>query len=499
MSRRSRWIVAMVACVAAITAAAAPAVDDPDLSSARTIDPYKVRVVQTTADLSQALTPQAPLEFSRSKPPGGPIVSVNTATQFQVVHGFGAAMTDSSAWLIERELPGAARRALMARLFGPSGIGLSFLRVPIAASDFTKDGTPYSYDDMPGDRTDESLSHFSIAHDRAYVLPALREARALNPSTEFLATPWSPPAWMKLNDSLDNAGNRGRLLDQDDRAWAHYLVKFISAYAHAGIPITALTLQNEPGVPTLYPGLNVTAFAQASWLVHDLEPALAKARLHPRIYGADRGWGTTTNFAAATLHTAALSDLTGLAWHCYFGAPTVMQRFHQLALRLEQIVDECSPGISSSPISEVVISSLRNWASTVALWNLALDPTGGPAQPPNHGCPGCSGLATINPQSHTDTLNLNYYEVGQASAFISSGARRISSPTFVGYRYPGPGVNVATPGLDDVALRNPDGSIVLIAYDNTDAPITFSVAWHGRTFGYTLPANATVTFVWNRP
>jgi glucosylceramidase len=499
MNWGGRRIVALAACLAAIAAAAVPGVDAPGLSSAQTIDPNAVEVVQTTATLSQALTSLAPLEFSHSKPHGSPVISVNTAKRFQVIRGFGAAMTDSSAWLIERELPGGARRALMANLFGPSGIGLSFLRVPIAASDFTKDGTPYSYDDLPGDRTDPSLSHFSIAHDSAYVLPALRQARALSPGTEFLASPWSPPAWMKRNYSLDNAGDRGKLRAQDGRSWAAYLVKFISAYARAGIPISALTLQNEPGIPTLYPGLNVTALAQASWVVHDLEPALAKARLHTRIYGADLGWGATTNFAMATVGSAAARDLAGLAWHCYFGAPTVMSRFHQLAPRLNEIVDECSPGISSTPIPEVVISSLRNWASTVALWNLALDPTGGPAQPPNHGCPGCAGLATINPKTHTDTLNLNYYELGQASAFVSSGARRISSPTFVGYRYPGPGVNVASPGLDDVALRNPDGSIVLIAYDNANAPRAFSVAWHGRTFGYRLPAHATVTFVWNRP
>src|SRR6201999_228964 len=128
---------------------------------------------------------------------------------------------------------------------------------------------------------------------------------------------------------------------------------------------------------------------------------------------------------------------------------------------LNEIVDECSPGISSTPIGEVVISSLREWASSVALWNLALDPTGGPAELPNHGCMGCSGLATIDPTSGTVSLNQAYYQLGQASGFIQPGARRIASNTFVTYGYRKSGTNVVSPGVDDVALRIPDGSIVL--------------------------------------
>lgn len=498
MSWGGRWIIALAACLAALAAAVVPVLEAPGVSSAQTIDPYAVEVVQTSADLSQALTPLPGIEFGPAVSGSEPVISVNSATQFQTVHGFGASMTDSSAWLIEDELPAAARNALMAQLFAPSGIHLNFVKVPIGASDFTYNGIPYSYDDLPPGRDDPTLAHFSLAHDETYVLPALRQSRRLDPGTEFLATPWSPPAWMKTNDSLGNAGNLGRLRKQDRGAWAAYLVKFLLAYQKAGIPISALTLQNEPGVSTLYPGLNTSAADESSWLIHNFKPALTKAGLHPSLYGGDLGWGATTNFASATLRTPAAHWLAGLAWHCYFGAPTVMTRFHQLDPLLDQIVDECSPGISPTPISEVVISSLRNWASTVALWNLALNPSGGPAERPNHGCPGCSGLATINPSTHAASLTMSYYQLGQASAFIAPGARRILTPTFVNYSYPGPGHNVASPGLDDVAVRNPNGSIVLVAYDNALTPVTFAVSWRGRSFSYTLPAGATVTFEWSR-
>jgi len=176
-----------------------------------------------------------------------------------------------------------------------------------------------------------------------------------------------------------------------------------------------------------------------------------------------------------------------------------MNEFRQADPRLDQIVDECSPGgTSPTPTSEIVIASLRDWASTVALWNLALDPTGGPVQVPNHGCPACVGLSTISEQSGDVSLTRSYYQLGQASSFVAPGAQRIASPHFVSYVYAHPGVNVVTPGLDDVAFRNPDGSIVLVAYDNAAVATRFAVVWRGRALPYDLPPGAMVTFVWNR-
>jgi glucosylceramidase len=467
---------------------------------AQAVDPFDVEVVQTSADLSQALTRLPDLEFGSASVAGLPAIAVNAGVRFQSVEGFGAAMTDSSAWLMEDKLPAAARDALMNELFGAGGLHLNFVRVPMGASDYTVNGRPYTYDDTAPGQSDPSLAHFSIAHDDAYILPALREARAINPQTEFLASPWTPPAWMKGNDSLGNVHNRGTLRTSAYGPWGEYFAKFIQAYAQSGVPIGAITPQNEPGNPTSYPGLNFSAASQASWIVRDLGPALSRAGLHPKVYGSDLGWGpTTTAFATTAVFGRAGTTLNGIAWHCYFGNPGVMSVFRQAAPRLDQIVDECSPGgITPTPTSEIVIASMRDWASTVALWNLALDPRGGPVQVPNTGCPGCVGLATIDEATGSVVLRRSYYQLGQASAFVSPGAQRIKSGHFVSYVYPRSGVNVVTPGLDDVAFKNPDGSIVLVAYNNSSAPVPFAVAWSGRSFSYALPAQATVTFVWKR-
>jgi glucosylceramidase len=176
-----------------------------------------------------------------------------------------------------------------------------------------------------------------------------------------------------------------------------------------------------------------------------------------------------------------------------------MSTFHAQRPSLDTIVDECSPGISAIPTPEVVIASLRNWATTVALWNYALSPQGGPVQEPNTGCPGCFGLAAINPQTGKVRLNMPFFQLGQASKFLEPGALRVASNTFVTYNYEKPGVNFISAGLDDVAFLNPDGTRVLLAYNNSTVPITFAVGWHGTYFQYSIPAGAMTTFKWDSP
>jgi glucosylceramidase len=318
----------------------------------------------------------------------------------------------------------------------------------------------------------------------------------LNPTIELLASPWSPPAWMKHNDALDDFDLLGTLRGSAYGPWASYIVRFLKAYAAAGVPIAALTPANEPGNPTFYPGLNMAAGSISIWISRFLAPALRRARLHPKIYAADRGWGTPSA-ATVAIYGPGRRNLNGIAWHCYFGSPDVMARIHTAAPALDQIVDECSPGISTIPVAEVLIASLRDWASTVALWNLALNPTGGPVQKPDRGCPGCTGLVTVDSSTGTFTPRLAFYQLGQASQFVAVGARRVASNTFATYTYRRPGVNFISSSLDDVAFVNPDGSRVLLTYNNSLAAITFAVDWRGSYFEYSLPAGATATFQWS--
>ena len=193
---------------------------------------------ETTADQSQLLAPQAGATFNAGNGSASQTITVNPSTTYQSMTGFGASFTDSSAWLVANS---PLRSQIMTKLFSPTnGIGLDFLRQPIGASDFSQ--SLFSYDDMPSGQTDPTLAHFSIAHDNAYILPVLQQALSLNPNVTVMATPWSPPGWMKSSGSMIG----GSLNSGDYQVFADYLTKFVQAYDAAGVPISLITAQNEP-------------------------------------------------------------------------------------------------------------------------------------------------------------------------------------------------------------------------------------------------------------
>lgn len=456
----------------------------------------KVGVVETDADLSKRLKRMPGQLFGPHAPSGMPVIHVQDAVRYQRIQGVGGSLTDSAAYLIRRQLAPKAEARLLENLFSPSAAGLSYVRLPIAASDYTINGQPYTYDDLPAGESDPKLAHFSIDHDDAYVVPAMRDVLKINPSAQVIATVWTPPRWMKTNDAYNNLGFSGHLLPGDWPLLARYFVKFVQAYARRGIPIQAVTPENEPRSPAGYPAMSFAADNEAKWIAQDLRPALKRAKLATQAFGGE------VSFSAGDygldLSRVRKSGLDGIAMHCYRGAPTVLGQLHAVNPGLRLVVSECATDLTPYTASEIVISAMRNWASSVALWNLALDPSGGPVQKPNTGCGNCKGIVTIDPQTHSVTYSLQYYQLGQIGHFVKPGAQRVATNHFVSY-YVGSGPNHygASSGVDNVAIRNPDGSLVLVAYNNTASPERFAVEWKGRYISYELPPRATVTFTWN--
>jgi len=195
-SRHSRPLAASLGAVALVAGAAGALVAPQHAVAAAAAT--AVSVWETTADRSQLLSPQAGAVFNAGGGSASQTITVNPGTGYQSMTGFGASFTDSSAWLVANS---PQRSAIMTKLFDPSqGIGLSFLRQPIGASDFSL--SQYSYDDMPSGQTDPTLAHFSIGHDNAYIIPVLKQALQLNPALTVMGTPWSPPGWMKSSGSI---------------------------------------------------------------------------------------------------------------------------------------------------------------------------------------------------------------------------------------------------------------------------------------------------------
>jgi glucosylceramidase len=489
-------VVALAAHTAAFAHAAAPRAGD------------TAAVYLTTPGDGKKLERQPDVRFAPAQAGGsGSTIAVQPSNRMQAIRGFGAAFTDSSLWLMSKLSADARERALRNLLDPRAGIGLSVMRVPMGASDFSASGI-YSYDDMPAGQTDPGLSHFSVAHDQAYVLPILREAVAINPDLKIVANPWSPPGWMKTNDSMlgvSPTGGPGTLRPDAYDALARYFVRFIQAYRDAGVPVWAVTPQNEPLQPTAdYPGMFFSPSDEASFVHDHLIPALRAAHLDTRVYGYDYVWLGSEPYTSALGSGPAAKDLDGIAYHCYFGAPESMSTLHALHPQYELIEDECSTGISELSPIQVLLRSVNNWASTVQMWNVALDPSGGPKM--GSGCLSCIGVTTIDPAKGTVSYTGNYWELGQASRFVQRGARRIAAQVS-----PDPGSCGNSPvcGVEASAFANPDGSIAVVATNSGTQPATFQVRRpDGRAFSYSLPGQqppdgtdnsadaAVVTFVW---
>ena len=249
-----------------------------------------VAVTQSTANFYERLARLANVRFTGSGTGGLPTIQVDDTQRYQRYTGVGGAMTDSSAWLINDELSPVTRGALMNDLFGPLGAHFNFTVVPMGGSDFTRTGQPYTYDDVPAGQTDPQLTQFSTAHDEPYILPALRQMLAVNPATTVMATPWTAPPWMKANDAYDDRSMAGTLNSSAYQPFADYFVKFLQAYAAAGVPVAAIAPENEPDSGAAFPAMNFTPSGEAQWITQNLEPSLAAANLHPRLYGGDVGW-----------------------------------------------------------------------------------------------------------------------------------------------------------------------------------------------------------------
>jgi glucosylceramidase len=474
-------------------------------------DAPQASVWVTTPDRAELMARRPPVTFGTT-PSTQPTIVVDPDHGYQTVDGFGASITDSSAVVLAGLSP-AVRADTMRKLFDPvRGIGVSFLRQPVGSSDFTASAEHYTYDDVPPGQTDFALRHFSIAHDEAKVLPLLREAKRLNPRLSVMATPWSPPAWMKTTGSLVG----GRLKDDPAvyDAYARYLVRFVQAYRAAGVPVDFLSVQNEPQnrTPDAYPGTDMPV-AQQLRVIAALGPMLHRASPRTRILAYDHNWATHPNDVANTppgsspetdypyeiLRDRASRWIAGTAYHCYYGDPGAQTALHDAFPGKGIWFTECSGshGPTDPPdkvfrdtlvwhARTITIGTTRNWARSAVNWNIALDATGGPH---NGGCGTCTGLVTVQPDGSV-TTDAEYYTIGHLSRFVKPGARRIASTSF--------GTTGWNGQIMDVAFRNPDGSTALVVHNENDDPRSFAVNVGDRTFEYTLPGGALATFTWPR-
>ena len=444
----------------------------------------QIQVFQSSEEKHESLAEKPSVAFRTERVPALTIF-VDDATKYQEIDGFGASLTESSAWLLKRKLTDAQRGEALRMLFDPQkGIGLSMLRQPMGASDFAL--KEYSYDDVPEGETDPELKKFSIEPDRADILPVLKEILAVNPKIKVIGSPWSAPGWMKTSGSM----TQGALLPSAYDAYAKYFVKYVQAYEAEGVPIFAITMQNEPmHVPHDYPGLGMMAREQTAFLRDHLGPTFQKTGLRTKILVFDHNWDLIDYPIGVLSDANAARFASGIATHCYGGSATAQDELHQRFPGKEIWMTECSGGdwqkgkVLQQQV-QLVINATRHWAKSVILWNLALNQN---HEPYLGGCTTCRGEIVVDESSSPAQVKTttDYTALGHASKFVQPGAKRIESNTF------GAG------SIEDVAFQNADGSIALIVVNSGEGTATFNIAWHGQFAQYKLGGGQAATFVWN--
>lgn len=445
----------------------------------------KARLWLTKGDKSKLLSSEPDLSITETGS-GFPLINIDTSIQYQSMDGFGAALTGSSAYLIDEMLDDSERSALLTELFDPEeGIGISYLRLTIGASDFSL--SDYTYDDMPTGQTDFDLQHFSLQNDMGDLIPVLKEIIQISPEISLMGSPWSPPAWMKTNGSMKG----GQLKTNCYSVYADYFVRYIQEMASEGITIASITPQNEPLYYTAtYPCMQMQPIEQLNFIKNNLGPRFQEEGINTKIIIYDHNWDNTTYAITILYDPVASSYIAGSAFHAYAGDVSAMSAVHEIHPDKELHFTEISGGQWATNFSDNLIWYLRNifigtaanWSSSAMMWNLALDQNFGPQ---NNGCGDCRGVVTITNPGGVITKNEEFYSIGHFSKFVKPGAKRIASS-----------VSSGLSNIDLVAFQNPNGEKVMVAcnYGNTATP--FAVRQGIKYFSYTIPAKSVATILW---
>lgn len=408
-------------------------------------------------------------------------IAVDPQKTFQKMDGFGFTLNGGSAMHLQT-MSEAARGLLLHDLFARDGnaIGVSFLRLSVGASDL--DENAWSYDDIDNGTTDEKLEQFSLGYDTLYLIPTLKEILKISPNLKLMASPWSPPKWMK--DNNDTKG--GSLKPQWYGVYAEYLVKYIQEMKKLGIEIYALTVQNEPLHPGNNPSLLMLPEQQAEFVKNHLGPAFKKNNLDTKIiiydHNADR-----PDYPISILNDPkAAKYIDGSAFHLYGGSIEALSKVHEAHPQKNIYFTEQwigAPGDFADDftwhIENLIIGAPRYWAKTVLEWNLAADENQEP-HTDRGGCVGCLGALTISGDSVI--RNPAFYIIAQASKFVPPGAMRIASEI--------------SDNIPNVAYQIPDGNLVIILQNKNKTAKKIDVQSDSNTISIELPAGAVGTLVW---
>jgi glucosylceramidase len=431
----------------------------------------------TSGDKTMLLQQQSSQSFGANTVSANVNIAVDPTTTFQAMDGFGYCLTEGSAEVIS-SLNYTEQVSLLNELFNKTtGLGISMLRISIGASDLSS--SDYSYDETSGDMT---MANFSLTGpDLTYLIPVLKKVLAINPDIKILATPWSAPRWMKSNGSWIG----GSLNTTSYAAYAAYFVKYLDAMKAQGISIWAITPQNEPENAGNEPSMLMSSTEEKNFINNNLGPVMTGAGYQAvKIIAYDHNCNDTA-YPIDVLNNSTYVD--GAAFHLYSGdisaLTTVWNATGKNVYFTEQYT--ASTGSFSGDLGwhmqNIILGAANNWAKAILEWNIANNANFGPHT--SGGCTDCQGAITIN-SNISYTRNLSYYLIGHISKFVLSGAIRIRSSS-------------SSSKVPVTAYENPDGSLVVLAYNSNSSSQIVKIVWNSQVAVFTLPSSTAATFSWN--
>ncbi len=380
-------------------------------------------------------------------------ITIDTQKPFQTMMGFGGAFTESAAYTLSL-MPDEKREEVLKAYFDPEeGLNYTLGRVHINSCDFSLKNYTYV------EENDTSLETFDIARERQWVIPMIKDAEKIRGGKlNLLASPWSPPGWMKDTGIMNHGG---KLLPKYYGTWANYYAKFIEAYEAENLNIFAVTVQNEPAAKQTWDSCEYTAEEERDFVAKHLGPVLEKTGHEDvNIIVWDHNRDIIVDRADTILKDSEARKYvwgTGIHWYVSEAFEN-LSKVHDLHPDKHLLFTEgCIEGGVQLNVFENgeryarnMIGDIDNYCEGYIDWNLTLNEIGGPNHVGNY----CDAPIISDTVEKTLNYNVSYYAIAHFSKHVMPGAKRIESSS--------------ESDLKHVAFLNTDGSVVIVIQNETE-------------------------------
>lgn len=412
------------------------------------------------------------------------VINVFSELLEQEIEGFGGAFTEATAHTYQG-LSDEAKKDFVESYFGESGLGYNLCRIPIHSCDFGLGNYTYI------EEGDEELKTFSIAHDEEEILPLIKEAQECSSEEiTFLSSPWSPPAFMKDTNEMNNGG---KLLEKYYQAWANYYVKFIEEYQKRGVNIAYITVQNEPLATQTWDSCIYEAVEEGRFVAEFLGPTMKAAGLgHVEIFIWDHNKEEIYARVKETFTVEGCSEfVAGVAMHWYTGdhfdaIKATKKAYPDKKVFFTEGCVEYSRFEGASQIANAemyahdILGDLKAGANAFIDWNMLLDITGGP----NHVGNLCAAPIMEDGKGGIDK-RLTYYYIGHFTKYIQKGAKQCMT-------------SVYTDKVETFACVNPDGSKVVLVFNKSDENVEITIREDYHGINTVVDNHSIKTFVFSK-